>query len=198
MIETGFFVDMPVRRIMAKSDKKLFAKISSLMLAMIMCVIACATTPVYAAECDVDEAENIEQEEMTTRAATSTNLAYGAIRNVIDPQVLGDRNYVKIATVNLPNDDRIHRILFATLYNRASEDQGIGNINLKVKMTRNGVKIYEKEFKFEETNGIIDQAEVLNVSKNQSIDIWIDTASAGASNGNFRKIFMSFFNVYTD
>ena len=135
---------------------------------------------------------------MTTRAATSTNLAYGAIRNVIDPQVLGDRNYVKIATVNLPNDDRIHRILFATLYNRASEDQGIGNINLKVKMTRNGVKIYEKEFKFEETNGIIDQAEVLNVSKNQSIDIWIDTASAGASNGNFRKIFMSFFNVYTD
>ena len=30
--------------------KKLFAKISSLMLAMIMCVIACATTPVYAAE----------------------------------------------------------------------------------------------------------------------------------------------------
>ena len=29
--------------------KKLFAKISILMMAMVMCVIACATTPVYAA-----------------------------------------------------------------------------------------------------------------------------------------------------
>ena len=192
--------------------KKLFAKISILMMAMVMCVIACATTPVYAAECDADEAENIEQEEMTARAATQSmgptefdpgyvDLPYGDAKVLKSAVTLYSSSYKHIGTIQLPqNDGRIHRIIYKVRFIKDPYDQGNGDVRLKVDFRRNGVSIHKGEYDYEDlVNGTI-QAQFEGVSAGQRIEVYADAVTNPdyTSNAHWRKLYIWSFEVYTD
>lgn len=193
--------------------KKLFARINSFMMAMVICIIACASTPTYAAEaCDASEAEATEQEEMSTRATTPSmglidfapgyvDLPYGDAKTLKSAVTLYSASYKHIGTIQLPqNDGRIHRIIYKVSFIKDPYDQGNGDVRLKVDFRRNGVSIHKGEYNYEDlANGTI-QAQFEGVSAGQRIEVYADavTNPKYTSNGNWRKLYIWNFEVYTD
>ena len=129
------------------------------------------------------------------------SLTYGKDETLQDGITLYHKSYVKLGSVTLPNDDRIHRLIYKVMFCKDPYDEGIGNVKISLKFVRNGIVLSNPSYDANtgNTNRTV-QAELLNLGKNQTIDIYADasTVSGTTSNGNLRKLYIFFFDVYTD
>lgn len=192
--------------------KKLFVKVTSMILAATILICSGVAAPVYAKETENDVAYSTEESNVSVAAsgeslglmgfsAAELHLPYGNAQPLKSSITLYHSSYQKLGKIYLPqNDGRIHRIIYKVQFMKDPYDQGNGDVRLKVDFRRNGVTIHHGEYDYEDlTNGII-QAEFNGVSAGQQIEVWADAATNPdyTSNGHWRKLYIFKFEVYTD
>lgn len=165
--------------------KKVFStKVVSFLMAVVM--LLGGSIPAYAAD---------------TSRSGYLNLGYGEAKYLTVSTLVNHRTYIYIGTIKLPNDARVHRIIYKAAFVKSSDDAGIGSVDLKVQFRRNGSSIYDKTFTAGTNDaGVTGQQEVTGVSMGQEIEVWLDASSTNPaqSNGNIRSILVNYFEVYTD
>lgn len=178
---------------------KFFAKLASMMMAICMMIGVCV--PAYAMESYDSVAEsNMEADSIMPRTIPTINLRYGEAQTLTSGITINGKTYIHIGTVNLPNDARIHRIIFSGSFKKADTDHGGGPVSLDLRFIRGGKKIGEYSFNYNTTLGQIRQTELTGLGMNQSIEVWADASSVNPaeSNGSIREIYLYSLGFYCD
>lgn len=162
---------------------------------MIMSVV-----PAYAMETKTNFTHQKSTISESTAKATSMYLGYGEAKNLASNITIKNRTYTYVGSVVLPNDNRIHRIIYKADFIKGSGDTGGGDVSLDVKLVRNGVNIHTASYDYMENFGYTRQIEVTGLSKNQVIDVYLDASSVNPSesNGSIRQIYLYYIQFYTD
>lgn len=170
--------------------KKIFARIASV--AMALCMMIGVASSAQAAGGTMGE---------HPFTPGYRELQYGKDVNLKSNISLYSTTYEKVGTIKLPDDNRIHRIIFLARFCKDPSDTGNGYVRLNLQFRRNGQVIHSTGYNTSanETNPSW-RGEFSGVSKNQVIDVYADAVTAPGStpNGNLRCIYMPVFDVYTD
>ncbi len=160
---------------------------------MALCILTGVAVPAYAMEISTSE----EMNTCSTTTSDPLNLVYGQSKTLAMGETINQKTYTYLGTLKLPDDPRIHRIIFKASFGKYN-DTGIGDVKLDVRFKRDGTPIYDKSFAYLDYNGVTGQQIVNGVSMGQEIEVWVDASSVSQSNGNIRSIFLYAFEVYTD
>lgn len=181
--------------------KKSFSyKVLSVILLVVMFV--CITTTSYAKSDNTLMVMN--NNSAIVAPASQSNpvyIEYAGVRSILSvPGTYGAQNYQYINTMRLADDNRVHRIIYDVYFKKDASDAGVGNVQITVKFVRNGTIIHQCVIPYSSTENGYKQVEVPGVSKNDIIDVYIDTGSenSATANGAIRKVSLLGFNVYTD
>lgn len=185
--------------------KKIFVSLTSFLL--VFCMMFGMTTSAFAMENDASglatNSVRANNQTFGTHPFTAKHisLAYGEAKTLQSGISLYNSTPEYLGSVTLPNDNRIHRIIFETTFCKDPYDEGNGNVQLNLIFKRNGVELDTREYVANEgTPNRYVQEELTGLGKNQTIDIYADvvTAPNTTSNGYLRKMYIFNFGVYTD
>lgn len=178
---------------------KLFTKFTSMLMAICMMIGVCV--PAYAMESYDSAVESeMESDTITPRSVPAITLKYGEAKTLTAGIMINGRTYIKIGTVQLPDDNRVHRIIFSGSFKKADTDHGGGPVSLDLRFIRSGQIIGQFSFNYNTTLGQIPQTELAGLGKNQVIEVWADASSVNPSesNGSIREIYLYSLGFYSD